>query len=52
MDPLAQFLRHHQGNRDSAIEALFVSLGYHMSSHKEVISEIMNYANKEIEKNG
>ncbi|MDD2326284.1 MAG: hypothetical protein PHW63_09845 [Alphaproteobacteria bacterium] len=52
MDPLVQFLRHDKEDRDKAIQALFISLGYHLSSHKETINKIMDYANKEIEKNG
>ena len=52
MDPLTQFLRHSKKDRSNAVEALFISLGYHLSSHKETINEIMDYANKEIEKNG
>ena len=52
MDPLVQFLRHDKVDRDSAMKALFISLGYHLSSHKETINKIMDYANKEIEKNG
>lgn len=51
MEPLPQFLRHDIVDRDRAMKALFVSLGYHFSSHKETINEIMDYANKEIEKN-
>ena len=52
MEPLSQFLRHDKVDRDIAMKALFISIGYHLSSHKETINKIMDYANKEIEKNG
>ena len=46
-DPLNEFLRNHAEDKDRAIRALFVSIGFHQSLYYEQIDDIMYYANKE-----
>lgn len=46
-NPLYDFLRNHAEDKDRAISALFVSIGFHRSMYKQQIDDIMNYANEE-----
>ncbi|ATW58528.1 hypothetical protein SEA_C3PO_86 [Corynebacterium phage C3PO] len=46
-NPLNDFLRNHAEDKDRAIRALFVSIGFHHSLYHEQIDDIMYYANKE-----
>ena len=46
-DPLNDFLRNHAEDKDRAIRALFVSIGFHRSMYYEQIDDIMYYANEE-----
>lgn len=44
---LDDFLRNHAKDKDRAISALFVSIGFHRSLYYEQIEDIMHYANEE-----
>lgn len=46
-DHLNNFLRNHAEDKDRAISALFVSIGFHRSLYYEQIDDIMYYANEE-----
>lgn len=46
-DPLVEFLRNYAEDKDRAMRALFVSIGFHQSLYYEQIDDIMYYANKE-----
>lgn len=46
-DHLNNFLRNHAEDKDRAISALFVSIGFHRSMYYEEIDDIMYYANEE-----
>lgn len=46
-NPLDDFLRNHVKDKDRAIGALFMSIGFHRSRYKKQIDDIMKYANEE-----
>lgn len=46
-DHLVEFLRNYAEDKDRAMRALFVSIGFHQSEYYEQIDDIMYYANKE-----
>jgi hypothetical protein len=49
MKSLNDFLRNEQINHEAATSALFLALGYYLSSEKKAIDKVLTYANKEFE---
>jgi hypothetical protein len=47
-DPLNEFLRNYSEDKDRAMRALLVSIGFHRSLYYEQIDDIIRYANKEL----